>query len=155
MKRLIAGIMSVILLFSLAACDTRPAGPATEPATESVVQPTDGKRDSLSLFREELPDVVMAVADFGFPELTEEFGIMEHLREEYPNWLTEHDFIMDIPEDRIIQIGDYSDWGELLCFVPKDPNAIIVSIPSSMLRNIPLKNCVQKKSTAAKTAGPS
>ena len=125
MKRLIAGIMSVILLFSLAACDTRPAGPATEPATEPVVQPTDGKRDSLSLFREELPDVVMAVADFGFPELTEEFGIMEHLREEYPNWLTEHDFIMDIPEDRIIQIGDYSDWGELLCFVPKDPNAII------------------------------
>ena len=110
MKRLITGIIAFVLLLSLAACDKQPADPTVKPTTDTTtdsptkpaIQTTDGKKDSLTMFREEMPDVVMAVADFGFPELSEEFGIMDHLLEEYPNWMAKHDFISNIPEEQII-----------------------------------------------------
>ena len=86
------------------------------------------------MFREEMPDVVMAVADFGFPELSKEFGIMDHLLDEYPNWMAKHDFISNIPEEQIIQTCDYEDWGELLCFVPKDSSATVRQLCSLFRR---------------------
>lgn len=133
MKRLSAGIMAFIMLLSLTACGKEPAGSAVEPAvdlttvsiSEPATQTTNSERDSLTIFREEMPDVVMAASDFGFPELSEEFGIMDHLLDEYPNWMAAHDFISNIPEKRIIRTCDYEDGGELLCFVPKDPNATV------------------------------
>ena len=133
MKRLITGIIAFVLLLSLVACDKQPTDPTVKPTTDTTtvsptkpaIQTTDGKKDSLTMFREEMPDVVMAVADFGFPELSEEFGIMDHLLDEYPNWMAKHDFISNIPEEQIIQTCDYEDWGELLCFVPKDSSATV------------------------------
>ena len=84
MKRLITGIIAFVLLLSLAACDKQPTDPTVKPTTDTTtvsptkpaIQTTDGKKDSLTMFREEMPDVVMAVADFGVPELSEELRLV-------------------------------------------------------------------------------
>lgn len=133
MKRLIAGIMAFILLLSLAACDKQPTDPTVKPTTDTTtvsptkpaIQTTDGKKDSLTMFREEMPDVVMAVADFGFPELSEEFEIMDYLLDEFPVWMQNHAFIGNIPQEQIVRTCGYEAWGNLLCVVPQDPQATI------------------------------
>jgi hypothetical protein len=48
---------------------------------------------------------------------------MDYLLDEYPQWMAAHDFILNIPDDRIIRIGGYEDWRNLVCIVPKDPKA--------------------------------
>lgn len=81
--------------------------------------------DALSQLRGEMKPPVIAVANFGFPELAEESEIMEYLMEEYPSWLSRMDFIGQIPSERIVQGCPWGGIGNLLCVVPQDPNATV------------------------------
>ena len=63
MKRLLAILIALMLLL-LTACGS--GDPAQSVETD----------DALSVLRGEMKPPVMAVADFFFPELTEEFGVM-------------------------------------------------------------------------------
>ena len=128
-KRICSFVLIFVLFLSLTACDGDPTSETQEPVvpTEPIVQ-TD-PTDALEKFRTDMGDMVMAIADFGFPELSEEFEIMDYLMDEYPNWLEEHDFIGRIPEERIVRTCDYDAWGNLLCIVPQDPaSSITVTI---------------------------
>lgn len=110
------------LLLLLSACAQ------TEPGTETV--PTEPAApvetgDSLSALRTDMKPPIVAVADFGFPELSAEFDEMDYLLDEYPNWMKKMDFISQIPEERIVRACDWEDWGQLLCIVPRDPAATV------------------------------
>ena len=128
MKRLCICTLIIALVLSLAACGgNAPAGGTEPPVTKSpAAQKAPAKpADSLSALRADMKPPVMAVADFGFPELSEEFGIMDYLMDEFPNWMAEHDFIGKIPEDHTILTCGYEDWGNLVCIVPHDPEASV------------------------------
>ena len=121
----------LVLVFSLlllSGCQEQPHAPNTNPPVSQTdpgqTTPTE-PADSLSALRAAMMPPVMAVADFGFPELSEDFGIMDYLLDEYPQWLSEHDFVANIPEDRIIRTCGYDDWGILVCVVPRDPKSSI------------------------------
>ena len=90
MKRLFFCILAMLLLLSAAACAKEPPAPtqpqATVPTqettpTQAQTEPTVPTQpaDPLSLFREEMKPPIMAVADFGFPTLSEDFGILDYL----------------------------------------------------------------------------
>lgn len=132
MKRLFLCILAMLLLLT-AACEKEPPVPtqpqATTP-TQAQTEPTVPTQptDPLSLFREEMKPPIMAVADFGFPTLSEDFGILDYLMDEYPAWMAEHDFIAAIPQERTVltcQFDDWDAWGNLLCIVPRDPMATL------------------------------
>ena len=112
MKRLFAILIAVLLLL-LTACGSGDTAQSTETG------------DALSALRGEMKPPVMAVADFYFPELTEEFGVMDYLMDEYPNWMEEHDFIRNIPHERVVQVGGEDAWFNLVCIVPKDPDSTV------------------------------
>ena len=129
MKRVCIFALILAVLLSFTACDGKIPFPNmtehfTQPTATEEADPTKPK-DGLSEFRSDMEQSIMAVADFGFPELSDEFGIMDYLLDEYPNWMEAHGFIQNIPEDRIILTCGYEAWGNLMCIVPKDPEAII------------------------------
>lgn len=124
MKKLCGFVLILVMLMTLAACDEKDSIvdktnsiPATTISAEST--------DALSELRHQMKPPIIAVADFGFPVLSEEFGVMDYLLDEYPGWMKSHDFIGDIPEERIIFTCGYDDWGELMCIVPKDPASTV------------------------------
>ena len=140
MKQVCALCMVLAMLLALAGCDIQVNPPAptetpaiTETPTTAATTVQTEPASALSVFRTHMTQTMMAIADFGFPELSEEFEIMDYLLDEFPNWMGEHDFIESIPEERIVRTCDYDAWGNLLCIVPKDPNAIIrvVLMPES------------------------
>lgn len=125
MKRLIACTLIFIMLLSLAACkEQSPAQTEAPTAGQAQKQPVE-KLDSLSTLRADMKPPVMAVADFGFPELSKEFRIMDYLMDEFPSWMAEYDFIASIPEERTIITCGYEDWGNLLCIVPRDSKSTV------------------------------
>lgn len=129
MKRCCSYIMLFVILLSMAACGkektadapTAVSAPVADPVPAATAEPAD----ALSALREEMKPPVMAVADFGFPELTEDFSVMDYLLEEFPQWMAEQDYIRNIPEDRILQIGNADSWANLVCIVPKDPESSV------------------------------
>ena len=124
MKRMFLLVMTISLLLTFAACGESPETTIPTEATTPVTQPVATEpTDSLSVLRSEMAPPVIAVADFGFPTLSADFEIMDYLLDEYPQWMAAHDFILNIPDDRIIRIGGYEDWRNLVCIVPKDPKA--------------------------------
>lgn len=126
MKKMFLFVMAAVLLLTFAACNEAPAPETTIPtaATTPVTQPAPTEpTDPLSILRAEMAPPVIAVADFGFPNLSESFEIMDYLMDEYPQWMAAHDFIGNIPEDRIVRTGGYQDWNNLVCIVPRDPKS--------------------------------
>lgn len=119
MKRFSLCALIIAILLSLCACgiDWANETPEAPAATESS--------DALSALRADMKPPVMAVAHFGFPELSDDFGIMDYLMDEYPKWLEAHDFIRNIPQERIVLTSGYDAWGQLLCIVPRDPDSTV------------------------------
>ena len=124
-------VLILCLMLLLAACaqaepaaETVPTAPtaATAPMMPPAPVQTD---DSLSALRTDMKPPIMAVADFGFPELSAEFDEMDYLLDEYPNWMKKMDFISQIPQERIIRACRLEDWGQLLCIVPRDADATV------------------------------
>lgn len=98
--------------------------PKTSTVTKAPTQlpkPTDPLVD----LRASMDSQMIAVADFGAPVLTEDFEIMDHLQDKYPQWLEEHSFVRDMPEDQIILTCDYETRANLVCIVPKDTAATV------------------------------
>lgn len=128
MKRFCVCVVTVALLLSLAACGVETPSPEeTDPSsseTTDATQPPEAT-DALSELRENMKPPVMAVADFGFPNLSDDFEIMDYLLDEFPKWMEEHDFIGEIPEERIVITCGYDTWANLLCIVPKDPQSTV------------------------------
>ena len=125
MKRLCVYILILTILLSFAACGEKGSiddkiNNFSQPAT------TPESADALSAFRAEMQPPVAAVADFGLPDLSEGYDIMDYLLEEYPSWMAEHDFIRNMPQERIVYTCSYDYWAELLCIVPRDPEATIL-----------------------------
>ena len=124
MKRHCAYLAILAALLFLTACgrqktiDDQPTDPVP---TAPAVQPAD----DLSSFRADMKPPVMAVADFGFPDLSEESDVMAYLLAEYSQWMEDHDFIGNISGDRIVRTCGYEDWGNLLCIVPRDPASTV------------------------------
>lgn len=117
-------ILLLCMALLLCACGGKPqqepesAAPAPQ-ATEAA------PADALSALRADMKPPIIAVADFGFPTLSDEFGVMDYLLEEYPKWMAQNDFIRNMPEERIIQTCSFHDWAQLLCIVPKDPESTV------------------------------
>ena len=99
MKRWLCAILSLSLILALCACSASD-GPAEE--TGKVAQ-TEPSGDALWQLRGDMKPPVIAVADFGFPDLSENFDIMDYLRDEYPKWLEKTEFLRDIPETQIVR----------------------------------------------------
>lgn len=127
MRRLCICMLIAALLLGLSACELNIPDILGKFVTEPVETQTgpEAPADELSQFRGELGTHIMAVADFGFPLITEEAGIMGHLLEEYPGWMGEHGFIGQIPRERTVRYGDMDGWVNLLCIVPADPAATV------------------------------
>lgn len=125
MKQVFVLLLALATAFSLCACmeGTAPNAAASQP-TENLPEQT-APTDALSALRMEMQPPVIAVADFGCPSLSEDFGIMEYLLEEYPRWMEKHNFIRDIPQQRIVRTCNYDRWAQLLCIVPRDPAATV------------------------------
>ena len=90
--------------------------------------------DSLGELRSQMKPPIIAVADFGFPELSEDYDVMDYLLEEFPLWVNKNDFVLSIPEERVIKTCGYDVWGQLFCIVPWDPAStvrVIISMPDS------------------------
>lgn len=123
MKRLICGVLILCLLGALTAC-----GREVESTGQTLPQPKEAT-DSLSALRADMKPPVIAIADFGFPELSEAYDIMDYLGEEYPEWLEENAYVRDMPRERIIRTCGSDACAQLLCVVPRDP-ASTVSVNS-------------------------
>ena len=125
MKRIFAFGLILAMLLSLAACGGKAS---ISDKTSNLPLPTSPAEagDSLSSFRAEMMPPVVAVADFGLPDLSKEYDIMDYLLEEYPTWMSQHDFIRNMPQERIVYTCTYDYWAELLCIVPRDPEATIL-----------------------------
>ena len=128
MRRFCVCVVSVAMLLSLAACGVKmPSVGETAPSSSESTDTTQlpEATDALSELRGDMKPPVMAVADLGFPKLSENFEIMDYLLDEFPKWMGEHDFIGKIPEERIIVTCGYDTWANLLCIVPKDPQSTV------------------------------
>ena len=129
MKRVCIFALLLAVMLTFTACDEKTPGPdMTKPSTQPTAETKNNSQklqNSLSIFRRDMGQTIVAVADFGFPELSEAFEIMDYLLDEYPIWMADHDFIGDIPEERVIRTCGYEDWGNLLCVVPRDPEATV------------------------------
>lgn len=121
MRKAIAIALALVMVLLLGACaktDSPPqssAGPAAPSETA----------DALTALRTGMKPPIMAVADFGFPELSSEADVMNYLLDEYPSWMNEMDFIGRIPPERFVRACDWEAWGQLLCIVPRDPAATV------------------------------
>lgn len=118
-----------LLIMTFAACDgENDHGQASEPRAETAapVQTQAAEpSDSLAAFRWEMKPPVMAVADFGFPNLEGDSGIMGYLQRVYPQWLAEHGFVAEIAGEQTVETCGYDRWGNLLCIVPGDPESAV------------------------------
>lgn len=123
MKRICIFVLIFAVLLSFAACDGKTPSPDTSEPTASNAQkePTD----ALSQLRADMKPPVIAVANFYFPELSDDFGIMDFLLDEYPNWMAENDFIRNMPDERIVLTCGYGTWANLVCVVPYDPASTV------------------------------
>ena len=121
MKRWLCAILSLSLILALCACSASD-GPAEE--TGKVAQ-TEPSGDALWQFRGDMKPPVIAVADFGFPDLSENFDIMDYLRDEYPKWLEKTEFLRDIPETQIVRTCGFGACAQLVCVVPRDPDSTV------------------------------
>lgn len=111
-----------------------------EKALSDHTTPTQAQsvpRDSLDILRYDMKPPVIAVANFGFPDVTDGDEIMNYLWAEYPQWMTEHDFIGKIPDKRIILASAEEGWGNLVCVVPRDPEADIAVTASYYADPVP------------------
>lgn len=124
MKRRATALL-LCMVFLLSAC--RSQAPAESEQTIPLQQTMPSEPvDALTALRADMKPPVIAVAVLGFPELWEEFGIMDFLMDEYPLWMEEHDFIRNMPEERIVYTArSEEDWGEWICIVPQDPEASV------------------------------
>jgi hypothetical protein len=115
MKKLLTISLCVALL--LCGCgiqaEEAPAPGASGEPTEVITA-----QDSLSTLRDSLVPPVMAVAYLGYFDMEPEGGVMTFLREEFPAWLAQMDFVEQIPEERI-----FGSYGSLWLVVPRDGNA--------------------------------
>lgn len=118
MKRFFAYLLTGIMLLSLTACGEKAPGGETTPTAPEPV-------DALSQFRGQMKPPVMAVADFGFPDLSEDYDVMDFLWDEYPKWMETHDFVANIPQERIVRTCDFDYWAQVVCIVPQDPAATV------------------------------
>lgn len=127
MKKILAIFLALATAFTLLSCSIveQLLRPNTNLATESSPTESTEPADALSALRADMLPPVMAVADLGFPTLSEDFGIQDYLLEEYPRWMEEHDFIRDMPPQRIVTTCGNDAWAQLLCIVPKDPAASV------------------------------
>jgi len=131
MKRICAGLLAGLLL-SLAACAQVPGpettAPTLAPGPEKPTELTEPAQptDPLSTLRAAMKPPVIAVANLGFPELSEEYEIMDYLLDEYPQWMAQQDYLANIPGERIIRTCGYDAWANLLCIVPRDPDSSVM-----------------------------
>lgn len=123
MKRLICIVLILFLLAALTAC-----GREVESTGQTLPQPEEAT-DSLSALRAGMKPPVIGIADFGFPELSQAYDIMDYLGEEYPEWLERNEYVRDMPRERIIRTCGPDICAQLLCVVPRDP-ASTVSVNS-------------------------
>ncbi len=137
MKKMIAILLAIALVATITGCSqsqggsTIPLGTqkpnetteATQPATVETTQPEP--LDAISVLRAQMQGEFIALADFGFPELSDNYTIMDYLWDKYPWWLTENDFVRDMPEEQIILTCDYGTPANLVCIVPADSNVSI------------------------------
>jgi len=123
MKRICIFVLIFAALLSFTACDGKKLfSDIFEPtASNAQTESTDG----LSQLRADMKPPVIAVANFYFPELSEDFGIMDYLLDEYPQWVAEKDFIRDMPDERIVLTCGYDTWANLVCVVPYDPASTV------------------------------
>ena len=82
MKKTIVLLLALATAFTLLSCSI--AEQLLQPDTTLVTDPTQSTEpaDALSALRADMLPPVMAVADLGFPTLSEEFGIQDYLPEE-------------------------------------------------------------------------
>ena len=127
MKKILTVFLAMATAFTLLSCGIAEQflRPNTNLVTESSPTESTEPADALSALRADMLPPVMAVADLGFPTLSEDFGIQDYLLEEYPRWMEEHDFIRAMPQQRIVTTCGNDDWAQLLCIVPKDPAASV------------------------------
>lgn len=124
MKRLLLCALIFAMLLTLTACGEKNSiGDKMDGITIPTTTPE--ATDGLSALRADMKPPIIAVADFGFPELSEEFGIMDYLLDEYPKWMDKNAFIRDIPEERTILTCGFDAWAQLVCIVPKDPASTV------------------------------
>ena len=126
MKKLLALLLALATAFTMLSCGIvdKLILPGENWNTESF--PTNSTEstepaDALSALRADMLPPVMAVADLGFPTLSETFSIQDYLLEEYPRWTQANAFIRDMPQQRIVIACSEDAWAQLLCIVPKDP----------------------------------
>lgn len=149
MKKMFA-LLALAASFLLHGCSEHtPAATAANTPEPSYVQSSQPE-DALSALRSDMKPPVMAVADLGFPTLSEEFGIMDYLLKEYPRWMEENDFIRNIPETRIVNTCGEEAWAQLLCIVPKDPAA---SVSVEVVRHLEAAPYTQTDVVYSSTAG--
>jgi hypothetical protein len=125
MKRLCVYLVALSLLLLLTACGEKAS---ISDKANTMLKPTEisGSADALASLRADMKPPVIAVADFGFPEWSADFNVMDYLLEEYPKLMAEHDFIGKISPDRIVSTAGSDDaWVQLLCIVPQDPQAAV------------------------------
>lgn len=127
MKRFLFTALIICLILCFCGCGADHS-PAIQEETKAPSAP-EAALDSLSQLRADMEPPVIAVAALDFPELSQRYGIMDYLRNEYPEWMQMMDFIGQIPEKRILYTCGYEDVGELVCIVPYDPaSTITVSV---------------------------
>lgn len=148
MKKLIAILLAIVLLSMITGCSqshgdsTIPTGTQKPNETADASQPESAETpetnkpadvettqpvplDTISSLRAQMQEKLIAVADFGFPELSERYGIMDYLQDKYPWWLEEYEFVRDMPEEQIILTCDYGTPANLVCIVPADAGVTI------------------------------
>lgn len=121
----IVKIIPLALAAMLLLCACTQADPLAQ-STDAAVLPAPAETgDALSALRSDMKPPIMAVADFGFPELRGEADVMNYLLDEYPSWMNEMDFIGKIPPERFVRACSWEAWGQLVCIVPRDPAATV------------------------------
>ncbi len=133
MKRICIVVLIFALLLFLSACGEKVVIDPTEPVTThgpqketkpqaETTQATEQTEpaDALSALRAEMKPQIIAVADFGFPELSEDRDVMDFLWGKYPEWMALYDFVADMPEEQIVLTCDYDTAANLVCIVPRD-----------------------------------
>lgn len=122
MKYILSLLLITAMLLTLAACGGKTPYPGTtDPALSATANTQNDPQDALSALRADMKPPVIAVANFHFPELSDNFGIMDYLLDEYPNWMAENDFIRNMPDERVVITCGYEAWANLVCVVPYDP----------------------------------
>lgn len=118
-------VLALLLSLMLLLCACAQEDSSSQYHELSTVPAATEIDDPLSALRSNMKPPIMAVADFGFPELSTDADVMAYLLDEFPNWMKEMDFISKIPPERFVRACDWDAWGQLLCIVPRDPAATV------------------------------